>query len=59
MAPIALAFGILKLPGGDATKLGLVLGSSSVTLLLMFPFGGVIADRYGRARLVEIGRAHV
>ncbi len=52
MAPIALAFGILKLPGGDATKLGLVLGSSSVTLLLMFPFGGVIADRYGRARLV-------
>ncbi len=52
LAPIALAFGILKLPDGNATQLGLVLGSSSVTLLLMFPFGGVIADRYGRARLV-------
>ena len=52
LAPIALAFGILKLPNGNATQLGLVLGSSSVTLLLMFPFGGVIADRYGRARLV-------
>lgn len=54
MAPIALAFGILNLPDGSATRLGLVLGIQSIVIVIMMPFGGVIADRYGQARLVAV-----
>ncbi|MEY4008787.1 MAG: hypothetical protein RL232_314 [Actinomycetota bacterium] len=54
MGPIALAFGILALPNGSANMLGLVLGATTVLLLLMAPFGGVIADKYGRARMVGV-----
>ena len=39
MGPIALAFGILNLPEGDANMLGLVLGSTTVAMLIMSPFG--------------------
>ena len=54
LGPIALAFGILALPNGSANLLGLVLGSSTVVFLMMAPFGGVIADKYGRARMVGL-----
>jgi MFS family permease len=54
MGPIALAFGILALPNGSANLLGLVLGTTTVVFLLMAPFGGVIADKYGRARMVGL-----
>ena len=54
MGPIALAFGILALPNGSANMLGLVLGTTTVIFLLMAPFGGVIADKYGRARMVGL-----
>jgi len=54
MGPIALAFGILALPNGSANILGLVLGTTTVLFLIMAPFGGVIADKYGRARMVGI-----
>ena len=54
MGPIALAFGILALPNGSANMLGLVLGATTVLFLLMAPFGGVIADKYGRARMVGL-----
>jgi MFS family permease len=54
MGPIALAFGILALPNGSANLLGLVLGTTTVIFLLVAPFGGVIADKYGRARMVGI-----
>jgi len=54
MGPIALAFGILALPNGSANMLGLVLGATTVFFLLMAPFGGVIADKYGRARMVGV-----
>lgn len=54
MGPIALAFGILALPNGSANMLGFVLGSTTVVFLLMAPFGGVIADKYGRARMVGL-----
>jgi predicted MFS family arabinose efflux permease len=50
MSPIALAFGILHLPNGDANLLGLVLGSTTVAMLIMSPFGGVLADKFGRIR---------
>jgi predicted MFS family arabinose efflux permease len=52
MSPIALAFGILNLPNGDANMLGLVLGSTTVAMLIMSPFGGVLADKFGRIRAV-------
>jgi MFS family permease len=54
MGPIALAFGILALPNGSANMLGLVLGVTTVLFLIMLPFGGVIADKYGRARMVGL-----
>ena len=54
MGPIALTFGILALPNGSANMLGLVLGTTTVIFLLMAPFGGVIADKYGRARMVGL-----
>ena len=52
MSPIALAFGILNLPNGDANLLGLVLGATTVAMLIMAPFGGVLADKFGRIRAV-------
>ena len=54
MGPIALAFGILHLPHGSAKELGFVLGAQVVALLCMLPFGGVIADKYGRIRICAI-----
>jgi len=54
MGPIALAFGILALPNGSGNMLGFVLGTTTVVFLLMAPFGGVIADKYGRARMVGL-----
>ncbi|MFM7980320.1 MAG: MFS transporter, partial [Candidatus Fonsibacter sp.] len=54
MSPIALAFGILTLPNGSANLLGLVLGLTSAMFIVMAPFGGVIADKYGRARVVGV-----
>lgn len=54
MGPIALAFGILALPNGSANMLGFVLGTTTVVFLLMAPFGGVIADKYGRAAMVGL-----
>ena len=54
MGPIALAFGILALPNGSANVLGFVLGVTTIVFLIMTPFGGVIADKYGRARMVGL-----
>ena len=52
MAPVALAFAILDLPGATATTLSLVLGTQSAAIVAMLPLGGVIADRVGRVRVV-------
>ena len=54
MGPIALAFGILHLPRGSAKELGFVLGALTVALLCMLPFGGVIADKYGRIKMCAL-----
>ena len=54
MSPIALAFGILALPNGSANLLGLTLGVTSAMFILMVPFGGVISDKYGRAKMVGL-----
>lgn len=54
ISPVALAFGILHLPNGSASELGWVLGSSTITMIIMSPFGGVIADKYGRVKMVGL-----
>lgn len=50
--PIALAFGVLALPGATAGTLSIVLLATAVPLVIVLPFGGVIADRVGAARVI-------
>jgi MFS family permease len=52
--PIALAFGVLALPGASPTSLSIVLAAQAVPLILMLPIGGVVADRLGRARVIAV-----
>lgn len=52
MAPTALAFGVLGLPGADQSDLSAVLTAQAIPLVLLLPLGGVFADRYGRARMI-------
>lgn len=64
IAPIALAFGVLDIPGGDATALGLVLLCAAVPRALFMLVGGVLADRVRRSRLMVVselmaGAAHL
>lgn len=40
--------------GGSATELGIVVGAITVAYLILSPFGGVIADRYGRIRMAAL-----
>jgi predicted MFS family arabinose efflux permease len=54
IAPIALAFGVLALPGATPTSLSLVLAAQALPLVIMLPIGGVVADRLGRARVVAV-----
>ena len=54
IAPIALAFGVLALPGATPTSLSLVLAAQGIPLVVMLPIGGVIADRLGRARVIAV-----
>lgn len=52
MAPIALAFGVLSLPGATATSLSYVTASQMVPIVVFLLIGGVMADRVGRAQMV-------
>jgi MFS family permease len=54
IAPIALAFGVLDLPGATPVSLSLVLAAQAVPLVVMLPLGGVIADRFGRAKVIAV-----
>ncbi|MFI5804494.1 MFS transporter [Streptomyces sp. NPDC051561] len=51
VAPLGLAFAVLQL-GGGATGLGLVLAASVVPQILLLLVGGVVADRWSRARVM-------
>lgn len=65
IAPIALAFGVLALPGGNASALGVVLLCAALPRLVFLLIGGVIGDRVrNRARLMAVaevaaGAAHL
>ena len=52
-APVALAFGILDLPGATPTTLSVVLASEAVAVVLFILVGGVISDRYPRHRVLQ------
>ncbi len=50
----ALAFGILHLKNGSAAELGWVLATLNISLIVMLPFGGVIADRFSQIKMVGL-----
>ena len=52
ISPIALAYGVLSLDGADGKDLSIVMAARFVPLLGFMLFGGVIADRFQRNRLV-------
>lgn len=53
IAPIALAFAVLDLTG-SARDLGLVVGARSLTNVIFILFGGVVADRLPRQRVMVV-----
>ncbi len=60
IGPIALAFGVLGLPGGGPSALGLVLFCAALPNVVFLLFAGVLADRGNRARILvvaELGMA--
>jgi predicted MFS family arabinose efflux permease len=54
MAPTAFAFAILAMPGGDENAMSVILTAGMIPVVVMLPFGGVLADRLGRARVISI-----
>lgn len=54
ITPIALAFGVLALPGATPTSLSIVLAAQAIPLVILLPIGGVVADRLGRARVIAV-----
>ncbi|MFG1948857.1 MFS transporter [Nonomuraea sp. NPDC048826] len=54
-APVALAFGILELPGASATTLSVVLTAEALPMVLFMLFAGVLADRFPRQRVMMFG----
>jgi MFS family permease len=53
MAPIALAFAVLDLTD-SASALGQVLAARTIPMVLFLLFGGVIADRFPRALVLQL-----
>lgn len=56
-APVALAFGILDLPGATATTLSVVLTAQALPMVLFMLFAGVLADRFPRQRVMMAGES--
>jgi MFS family permease len=54
ITPIALAFGVLSLPGSSASSLSYVTTAQMIPLVLFMLIGGVAADRFGRSQLVGV-----
>lgn len=52
MSPIALAYGVLSIPGSDGGDLSLVMSARFFPLVAFMLFGGVLGDRFQRNRIV-------
>ncbi len=50
--PVALAFGVLSLPGATATTLSVVTAAEALSMVVFMLVGGVIADRLPRFRVM-------
>jgi MFS family permease len=50
--PVALAFGVLALPGATATTLSFVAAAEALSMVVFMLIGGVIADRLPRFRVM-------
>jgi MFS family permease len=55
--PIAIAFGVLSLPGATPATLSVVLAGHAVPQLGLMLLGGVIGDRFPRHRVLVIAEA--
>lgn len=54
-APVALAFGVLGLPGATPSTLSAVLAAEAIPMIVFMLVGGVIADRFPRHRVMTAG----
>lgn len=54
MASVALAFAVLEV-SDSPSALGTVLAANSIPLVLFLLAGGVLADRFGRVLLIQVG----
>ncbi len=54
-SPVALAFGILQLPGANAGTLSVVLAAQTLPMVVFMLVGGVIADRHPRSQVLLAG----
>ncbi|MBC7462891.1 MAG: MFS transporter [Actinobacteria bacterium] len=52
LSPIALAYGVLSLPGSNGRDLSLVMVARFLPMVMFMLFGGVIGDRFKRNRIV-------
>ena len=52
LSPIALAYGVLSLPGATGKDLSFVMAARMVPMVALMIFGGVIGDRFKRNRIV-------
>jgi MFS family permease len=54
MAPVALAFAVLNTLHGSATDIGIVLAARQAAVVVLLLFGGVLADRLPRHRVMVV-----
>jgi predicted MFS family arabinose efflux permease len=54
---VALAFGVLALPHSGPAELSLVLACQAVPQVILVLFGGVLADRISRGRLMVVAES--
>ena len=52
ISPVALAFGVLALPGATGKDLSFVMAARMFPMISLMLFGGVVGDRYKRNRIV-------
>lgn len=54
MASVALAFAVLEVTDDDPAALGLVLAAHTVPMVALLLWGGVLADRFSRAVVLQV-----
>jgi MFS family permease len=52
LSPVALAYGVLSIPGADGKDLSFVMAARFVPMVALMLVGGVVGDRYKRNRVV-------